>query len=250
MTERPFSDHFASDSTGYAAFRPSYPASLFKALANAAPTRTSAWDCGAGTGQASVALVEWLDEVLATDASANQIAHALAHPRVTYGVARAEESGLPDASVSLITVAQALHWFDVDAFHAEATRVLVKNGVIAEWTYGLMIVRSAPAVTRFVQDFDVAMHPYWPPERRFVDRHYQDFAFPFSPIALGDFAMHAEWTVEQLLGYLRTWSAVARCRVHSGSDPIEPLVDALRTAWGSERIRELQWPLTLRVGTK
>lgn len=250
MTERPFADHFASVSTGYAEFRPSYPVALFRALANAAPSRTLAWDCGAGTGQASVALAEWFDEVVATDASASQIANATHHARVTYGVARAEESGLPDASVSLITVAQALHWFDVDAFHAEASRVLVPNGVIAEWTYGLLIVPSAPAVTQFVQDFDVAMHAYWPPERRFVDRQYQDFAFPFSPLALGDFAMHAEWTVEQLLGYLRTWSAVARCRVHTGSDPLEPLVDALRAAWGSETIRELQWPLTLRVGAK
>ena len=248
MSERDFADHFAPVSTGYAAYRPSYPRELFAALARVAPSTTLAWDCGCGTGQASVALAEFFDEVDASDASASQIAQATQHARVTYGVVPAENSGFPDASVSLITVAQALHWFDVDAFHVEATRVLAPHGVIAEWTYALLQLPSSNAVTELVRDFDTEIHPYWPPERRFVDRQYIDFAFPFEPISLGEFAMRAEWTAAQLLGFLGTWSAVARCRKQTGSDPLVAFAEKLRVAWGDAPTRGIQWPLTLRIG--
>ncbi len=248
MSERAFADHFASVSAGYATHRPSYPRELFAALAGVAPSTALAWDCGCGTGQASVALAEFFDEVDASDASAAQIAQATHHARVTYGVASAEESGFPDASVSLITVAQALHWFDVDAFHVEARRVLVPRGVIAEWTYALLQVPSSDAVTALIRDFDVEMHPYWPRERRFVDRHYIDFAFPFEPISLGEFSMQAEWSVAQLMGFLGTWSAVARCRKETGSDPLVAVGEKVNAAWGDEGAREIEWPLTFRVG--
>lgn len=248
MSERAFADHFASVSAGYATYRPAYPRELFAALAGVSPSTALAWDCGCGTGQASVALAEFFDEVDASDASAAQIAQATPHARVTYGVVPAEESGFPDASVSLITVAQALHWFDVDAFHVEARRVLVPRGVIAEWTYALLQVPSSDAVTALIRDFDVEMHPYWPPERRFVDRNYIDFAFPFEPISLGDFAMHAEWSREQLLGFLGTWSAVARCRQQTANDPLVAVAEKLAVAWVGTTTREIRWPMTLRVG--
>ncbi len=243
-----FADHFAPVSTGYATFRPSYPDELFAALAAAAPSRDCVWDCGAGTGQASVALAAHFDAVIATDASASQVAQGAPHPRVSYRVAPAEASGLADASVALVTVAQALHWFDVDAFHVEASRVLVPGGVIAEWTYALLEVPSAPEVTGLVQAFDVAMGAYWPPERRFLDRKYVDFAFPFAPLALGTFAMEAEWTPAQLVGFLGTWSAVARCRAQTGADPLPVLVEQLSAGWGAADSRRVRWPLTLRVG--
>lgn len=248
MSEKPFADHFAAVSTGYATYRPSYPRELFAALASVAPSTTLAWDCGCGTGQASVALAEFFDEVDASDASAAQIAQAVPHARVTYGVGPAEQSGFPDASVSLITVAQALHWFDVDAFHVEAKRVLAPCGVIAEWTYALLHVPSSDSVTALINEFDGEMHPYWPPERRFVDRHYIDFAFPFEPIAIGEFSMHAEWSVAQFMGYVGTWSAVARCRKQTGNDPLVALGERLSAAWGDTPTREIRWPLTLRVG--
>lgn len=243
-----FADHFSGVSSGYAAFRPSYPAALFDALADIAPSQALAWDCGAGTGQASVELAHRFTQVVGTDASAAQIGQATAHERVTYRVAPAHESGLADGSVGLITVAQALHWFDVDAFHAEAQRVLMPHGVIAEWSYGLLDVPTAPAVTALVNALDREVGPWWPPERRHVDEGYASLAFPFQPVDLGQFTMHADWSVEQLLGYLGTWSAVTRFRKERGTDPLEPLAEQLAAAWGSVPMHRIHWPLTLRTG--
>lgn len=248
MSEPKFSDHFSAVATGYATFRPSYPSALFAALAGAAPSRALAWDCGCGTGQASVALGSCFEQVVATDASAAQIAYATPHARVTYGVAPAEQSDLADESVALITVAQALHWFDVDAFHTEASRVLMPNGVIAEWSYALLEFPSVPRLTQLMSDFDRTMGEWWPKERALVDRHYRDLAFPFAAIDIGTFAMNATWSVEQLLGYVGTWSAVSRCRVSTGHDPLIALTAALRETWGAQTTQQLVWPLTLRVG--
>ncbi len=247
MTGR-FADHFSGVSSGYAAFRPSYPAALFDALADITPVHALAWDCGAGTGQASVELAQRFASVVATDASASQIAQATPHQRVTYRAAPAHESGIADASVGLITVAQALHWFDVDAFHAEAQRVLVPHGVIAEWSYGLLEVPSAPLVTDMVNALDAQVGAWWPPERKHVDNGYQDLAFPFEPMDIGSFTMEADWSPAQLLGYLSTWSAVTRFKADKGTDPLVSFAAELEGAWGKAPVHRIRWPLTLRVG--
>jgi SAM-dependent methyltransferase len=243
-----FADHFSGVSPGYAAFRPSYPEALFDALADIAPSCALAWDCGAGTGQASVALAHRFAAVVGTDASEKQIERATPHPRVTYRVAPANESGLPDASVGLITVAQALHWFDVDAFHEEAKRVLMPHGIIAEWSYALLDVPSAPAVTALVNALDREIGPWWPPERKHVDDGYATLDFPFVPVDLGTFVMEADWTAEQLLGYLGTWSALSRRRADKGDDPLVQLASDISSAWGPAPVHRMQWPLSIRVG--
>jgi SAM-dependent methyltransferase len=247
MTGR-FADHFSGVSSGYAAFRPSYPDALFDALTDIAPSHALAWDCGAGTGQATLALAQRFSQVVATDASAAQIAQAPHHPRVTYRVAPADSSELADASVGLITVAQALHWFDVDAFHAEAQRVLVPHGIIAEWSYALLDVPSASAVSALIGALDRDVGPWWPEQRRHIDDGYATLPFPFTPVDVGTFVMEADWSSEQLLGYLGTWSAVTRHRDDTGVDPLVKLADDLATAWGRVPLHRIRWPLTLRVG--
>jgi ubiquinone/menaquinone biosynthesis C-methylase UbiE len=244
----PDRDHFSTVAAGYAAYRPTYPPALFTALAAVVPQTDAAWDCGAGTGQASVALATHFSQVFATDASAEQIARAVPHARVTYRVALAEESGLPDGSVSLVTVAQALHWFDVPAFHREVRRVLVPGGVIAEWSYGLLDVPDAPAVGDVVRALEAHLKPWWPPERAHVDAAYADLEFPFAPIDIGRFAMEATWTASQLTGYIATWSAVGRYAAAQRDNPLESLARDLARAWGSAETHRIQWPLTLRVG--
>lgn len=242
-------DHFSGVARHYAASRPTYPAELFAWLAQACPARELAWDAGAGNGQASVALAEHFGAVRATDLSAPQIGQAPAHPRVTYRVAEAHESGLPAASTDLVTVAQALHWFDVPRFHAEARRVLKPGGLIAEWTYGVLQVEG-DAVDALVQHFyrDV-VGPWWPAERRHVENGYADLPFEFHRIATPAFAMRLHWDLPALLGYFRSWSATARMQAATGHDPVVALGAALAAIWGaSEQPREIRWPLALRVG--
>ena len=246
-----FHDHFSNVASRYADFRPHYPEALFDYLATLVPRNSLVWDCAAGNGQASVDLAERFDRVLATDASREQIASAKPHPKIEYRVAPADQSGLPDESVGLITVAQALHWFDLERFYAEAKRVLQPGGVLAVWAYGINEVEG-DTVNRLVQDFySNIVGPYWPPERRLVEEGYRTIPFPFAEIAAPSFRMEARWTFEQLIGYFSTWSATNRFIKATGRNPLEPLSDALTRPWGDINLpRRVTWPLSLRLGRK
>jgi SAM-dependent methyltransferase len=246
-----FKDHFSGQAAAYAAYRPAYPPALFEALAALAPAGRVKRDRGAGSGQAAAALADWFDAVIATDASAEQIAHAAPHPRVTYRVARAEQGGLDRASVDLVTVAQALHWFDTAAFFTEVQRVLVPRGVVAAWTYGDAIL-DAPALDEAYRNFsETDVGPFWPPERRLIHDGYRSIPFPFEELAGPAFTLEQQWTLDELAGYVRTWSAVARYRAAHDADPVDTLVQRLSPHWGGPpgtRRRAVRWPFVLRLG--
>lgn len=244
-----FTDHFAGVAGQYAASRPTYPAELFAWLAEQCDGHGLCWDCATGSGQAAQDLALYFREVLATDASAAQLAEAAPHPRIQYRQAPAESSGLPDRCVDLVVVAQALHWFDVPAFHAEARRVLKPGGLIAEWCYGVQAIEG-DAPNQLLQHFyHQVVGPYWPPERRHIENAYAELAFPFARIEAPAFALRAQWTLAQLLGYLRSWSASARYQAARGEDPVAGLERQLAPLWGdADACREVVWPLTLRVG--
>jgi SAM-dependent methyltransferase len=246
-----FSDHFSRVAARYADFRPHYPAALFDYLVTLAPRTALVWDCAAGNGQATVDLAARFDHVVATDASADQIAAATPRPNVEYRVALAEQSGLPPESVGLVTVAQALHWFKFDQFHAEVNRALKPGGVLAVWAYGINEVEG-DAVNRLVRDYyDDIVGPYWPPERTLVEEGYRTIPFPFAEIRAPEFCMEAHWTLEQLLGYFSTWSATNRYLKAKGTNPLEPLAAALKPVWGDASApRRVVWPLAVRVGRK
>lgn len=244
-----FSDHFASVAQQYADFRPHYPEELFAWLASQCTAHERAWDCGAGNGQASVPLADYFAVVEATDASAAQLAQAVPHSKIRYRVAPAEDSGLATASVDLVTVAQALHWFDLDKFYAEVRRVLKPGGVIAAWSYG-MIGLDSDALDAALRDFYWhTIGPYWPSERRHVETGYRELDFPFQPVGTPALAMQVEWTMAQLLGYLRSWSASARYQTATGNDPTTDLIVRMSASWGAPECRHrVSWPLSIRAG--
>jgi SAM-dependent methyltransferase len=248
---RPFSDHFSDVSGAYAEYRPRYPDALFEWLADLAPSRALAWDCATGSGQAAVALASRFERVIATDASAEQIAAATRNPRVEYRVARAEASGLDGASTDLVTVAQALHWFDRPAFYAEAGRVLSPDGVLAAWTYGHLRLEDPGADAVFRRFYLETVGADWPVERALVDAGYRTIDFPFPEVESPAFEMETRWSLPALLGYVGTWSATTRFRTVRGFDPLPELAEALAPLWGSpEESRRIRWPLGLRVGRK
>lgn len=245
-----FQDLFSRDSSAYAAFRPRYPAALFSALAGAVARHDTAWDAGTGNGQAAVALAERFARVVATDASASQIVAAQPHPRVEYRVARSESSGLADASVDLVTVAQALHWFDIPAFFSEARRVLRPGGLLAMWTYGLMSID--PAIDGQIEAFEMTeVGPYWPAQRSLVDSGYRTIDLPFEEIDVPPFVMEHEMSLDMLAGYVGTWSSVAGYRKARGEDPVAPFIARIGEWWGDPTLpRVVRFPVTVRAGRR
>ena len=243
-----FTDHFSAVAEAYAAARPTYPLALFDHLAALAPSRKQAWDCAAGSGQATLPLAERFERVIATDASSAQLSAAPAHPRITYRVSFAHESGLPDQSVDLVTVAQALHWLDLPPFYAEVRRVLAPDGVLAVWCYGLQRL-DHPDIDRLLEHFyGAVVGPYWAPARALVESGYRTVPFPFDELAAPSFEMRHDWRLADLLAYIRTWSATAAYTSARGSDPVGPLGEALASHWGSAERRPVRWPLSLRLG--
>jgi SAM-dependent methyltransferase len=248
---KPYADHFSSVASAYAACRPRYPAELFTYLSSLPARQEIAWDCAAGSGLATLPLTRSFRRVLATDVSAEMLERAPRHPRIEYRVSRAEDSGLADASADLVTVAQALHWLDIDPFYAEVERVLAPGGVLAVWSYTNQLLgdRALDAVlTHFYTD---VVGPYWPAERRHVEAGYRTLPFPYAELPVPGFAMEERWTLPQLLGYLGTWSATQRFREARGYDPVAQLGTELSTSWGDSAFpRPVRWPLSLRVGRK
>jgi ubiquinone/menaquinone biosynthesis C-methylase UbiE len=244
-----FHDHFSGVASRYADFRPHYPAALFDYLATLVPRDSTVWDCACGNGQATLDLAERFARVVGTDASKDQIASATPHSRLEYRVATAEQSDLPDQSVALVTVAQALHWFDLERFYAEVRRVLQPQGALAVWAYGINEVEG-DGVNALVQDYYAnIVGPYWPPERRLVEEGYRSIPFPFVELTPPAFRMEAHWTLEQLLGYFSTWSATSRFKKTTGQDPLPSLAVKLAEVWGeTESPRRVVWPLSVRIG--
>jgi SAM-dependent methyltransferase len=241
-----FKDHFSTVAGAYRSFRPGYPAALFDWLAAVAPRRDAALDCGCGSGQASVALAAHFARVEAIDPAAEQLRHATPHPRVTYRVAPAEQTGLPDASVDLVLAAQAFHWFELARFHAEVRRVSRPGAVLAAVTYALCQVdRAVDGLVAAL--YGGTLDGDWPPERRHIEDGYRSLPFPFPELVAPPLAMVERWTADRFLGYLATWSAVSAHRRRTGHDPVTALAPALRAAWGTGE-RQVTWPLSIRAG--
>ncbi len=243
-----FKDHFSKQATDYAKFRPKYPRALFQFVAARAPDNQRALDVATGNGQAAIALAEFFEKVVAVDASGSQIASAQPNDRVQYRVAPAEETSLPAHSCAALTVAQALHWFDLEAFYAEARRVLQPRGVLAVWAYNEL--RISPPVDALVRRFhDEVVGPFWPPERKIVGRGYRKLTFPFEEMETPEFQIEVQWSLAHLLGYLRTWSATQRFMAEHQRDPVNQITDDVAAAWGdTEEGRLAVWPLTTRIG--
>ncbi|MGL4575660.1 MAG: class I SAM-dependent methyltransferase [Burkholderiaceae bacterium] len=237
---------FGQHANAYAQHRPTYPAALFEWIASQAPARKNAWDCGCGNGQASIALAQQFEHVFATDVSAEQLSQASAHPRVTYQQAAAESAQLAPASMDAVCVATALHWFDLMAFWPIVQTALKPGGVFAAWTYGFMHID--PVIDESMkQELLIPLKPYWADGNTKALNGYRDMPFPFKEIEPPPTEMQMHWSAEQLMNYCATWSAVARMRKESGTDPIALCREKLVPLWG-DAPRIVRMPLRIRAG--
>jgi SAM-dependent methyltransferase len=245
-----YQDHFSKQSKEYAEYRPGYPDKLFAYLNTLVKSKEMAWDCATGNGQAAVALVKYFKRVIASDASEKQISNAVRNNAVEYRVFPAENADIPDNSINLITVAQALHWFKFDEFFIEADRVLKSGGILAAWCYDLFKIndRVDPVCDDFYHN---TVGKYWPPERMYVQRKYETIPFPYPHIASPHFNMSLSWNMFDLIGYLETWSSVQYYKKDTGNNPIELIGPAMRREWGDPHDKlAVRWDIYLKAGRK
>jgi ubiquinone/menaquinone biosynthesis C-methylase UbiE len=221
---------------------------LFEFLGSIAPRHRLAWDCGAGTGQATVDLADFFDQVIGTDVSAEQIARAPKHPKITWLVSPAESTPLASDSVDLITVAQALHWFDHARFNEEVVRVASPGAVISAWTYAAPRMDGAVGEVLRRSMFET-LGAYWPPERRHVYDEYRSIPFPFERIPAPSLSLVEEWSQAQLAGYMRTWSATTQYRATHEDDPIVAVERELGELWDDgAHPKPITWALVVIAG--
>lgn len=223
-------DRFSDIARQYARFRPQYPEALVSELASMAPSSEAALDVATGNGQVACKLARHFHRVAATDISEKQLAQADREINVVYHRMPAEQMDFPDASFDLITVAQAVHWFDFDLFYAEAERVLKPGGVLAVFGYGLF--RSGAECDALIDDFYAnVVGPFWDLERRWVEEAYRTIPFPFDEMPFPESEIRLQWTFENLLGYLETWSAVTHYKAHHNQNPLDRIRGPLESAW-------------------
>ncbi|HEX2722984.1 MAG TPA: class I SAM-dependent methyltransferase [Gemmatimonadaceae bacterium] len=244
-----FRDLFSRRAGLYSKYRPRYPLPLFEWVAGLVERHRLAWDCATGNGQAATGLAAHFDNVIATDASEKQIAAAVQHPGVSYRIATAYDSGIDDRAVDLVTVAQALHWLNAEMFYSEAKRVLHAGGAIAIWGYGDPLLDSERLDT-IVRDYNRGtIENYWMPERAMLLDGYGNIPFPFREVPAPTMTLECSWTLDQLAGYMRTWSATANYAAAHGGDPVAAVEAALGEHWGPPDTRRLvRWPLHIRAG--
>ncbi|OWY18210.1 class I SAM-dependent methyltransferase [Sphingobacteriales bacterium UPWRP_1] len=243
-----FKDYFSTQSDIYAKYRPGYPDALYDFLLQLTPDRLTAWDCATGNGQVAVVLAQHFTTVFATDASPAQINHAAARPNIHYSVATAENSGLASLSTNLITVAQALHWFNFDAFYTEVRRVGKPGSVLAVWGYELCEV--TPAVDAvFMYYYNHILAGFWAQERMYVENRYTNIPFPFNEVATPLFYIELQYNFFEFCGYLNSWSATQKYRQQHGQNPLELVAAQLLEAWGNaEQMRFVRFPVFMRAG--
>jgi SAM-dependent methyltransferase len=235
---------FASE---YARSRPTYPAELFAHLASLVHRHDVAWDCATGNGQAALGVVEHFDHVIATDVSDEQIAHAAPHPRIEYRVAGSEHSGLDDGSADLVTVASAIHWFDLESFYSEVRRVMRPGGVLAVWTYHVGHMEP-PFDDLFARFYRNVLQPYFAPQVRLVDERYEGLTLPGETLHARTFHVSAQWDLGRMIAFIKSWSGTQRYLEERGEDPVALIAEELECLWGGrEREQMLRWPLYARI---
>lgn len=238
---------FSPFAARYARFRPSYPDELFEFLALLVNRHACAWDCATGNGQAAVGLAEHFRHVVATDVSSEQIEHARPHARIEYRVAPAEASGLRAQSADLVTVAAALHWFDLESFFSEVRRVLRPGGVLAAWTYHAAVIEGPIGEIIGPLYWDL-LKDYFASGARLVDDRYASLSLPGEPLAAPEFFMTAAWTLDELRGFVESWSGTQRYMKERGVHPFAGVAPSLTRLWGDpDQTREIRWPLFMHV---
>ena len=239
-------DNFSKQANLYAKHRPNYPIQLFDFIIGYVNEKKAAWDCATGNGQTAKELAKYFEKVFATDISRQQLDNAYQVNNILYSVQPAEQTTFEDNSFDLITVSQALHWLQFDRFYAEAKRVAKPGTVLATWMYGLL--KISPQIDKLIINHHFkTLENHWDYERKYVDENYTTIPFPFEEINCPLFQINYEWTIEDLEGYLNTWSALQKFIAENGYNPVDELIKKIKSQWTAEKM-QIFFPVYIRMG--
>ncbi len=242
-------DNFSAQAATYAQFRPTFPPELFEFLLEKTTGRTAAWDVGTGNGQVAAILAEHFEKVVATDISEAQLAHAERLPNIEYRLERAEKAASPDQSFDLITVGQAIHWFDHDVFYREVRRIARPGAIVAVFGYELPAFVLDEINHRLLGFYHDELDGFWEPERRFIDEKYETLPFPFEEIEAPQFHIPNRFHLHEFEGYLSSWSAVKKYEKAHGRNPVDRFMLDLKDIWGGEfAVQKATTPVLLKIG--
>jgi len=239
-------DNFSNQAKLYAKYRPVYPQVLFDFVLRHVANKDTAWDCATGSGQTAKELAKQFEKVFATDISQLQLDNAEQGSNIFYSVQPAEQTNFEDNSFDLVTVSQALHWFDFEKFYTEVNRVAKPGGRIAVWMYSLL--KISPAIDQLINNHHFGtLEKYWDKERKYVDDNYASVPFPFEEIECPAFEILFDWTIEELEGYLDTWSALQKFIASNKYNPVDGLIKEIKPLWKGDKMK-IVFPLHLKMG--
>ena len=241
-------DLFSKQAEGYARYRPVYPPELYEYIYSFVKEKNTAWDCATGNGQAALELARVFEKVYATDISEQQLKQAQQHKKIHYSTTAAEETPFADNSFNLVTVAQAYHWFNFDAFYKEVMRVACKEAVIAIWGYSLVQCSNEKINAHIQGYYKNVVGPFWDRERRFVDEHYTTVLFPWQELPSKQFEIAVQWTIADFNGYLNTWSALQHFIKANQYNPVDGFITELQKYWPAGELLSFHFPVFLRLG--
>ncbi|KAL2923688.1 putative methyltransferase [Bienertia sinuspersici] len=256
---------FVNQAKEYANGRPTYPKELFEFIASKTPSHLLVWDVATGSGQAIPPLAKMYKKVIATDTSEKQLEFAPKLSNVNYqhtcpnmSIHQLQQHVASQSTLDLVTIAQALHWFNQAEFFDLVKWALKKpNGVIAAWCYTL------PEVNPEVDDvfgpfYELDSKPYWDEARKLVDNKYMDIYFPFEPVDGLDHTGPFQFNAEKLMDfhdymlYIRSWSAYNTAKENGVELLTDEVTQKFKYAWnisgdGSGQ-KLVNFPIYLRIG--
>ena len=154
-----------------------------------------------------------------------------------YSVQPSENTEFHDEQFDIVCIAQALHWFDLDQFWPEVKRVLKPGGLVAAWGYSWFPI-SAPVDRSIQEEVLEFLGPYWPEQNKLLWDHYRNLSFPFDPIQPPAIEMNVAWDLQQLFGYLRSWSATRRWLEEVGETQFQKAYQRTKAVWGDEKSKK------------
>lgn len=233
----------------YKNFRPVYPARFYEYIKEHFTSKPKkAVDLGCGTGQATLELADLAETVQGIDNSPVMIEQARnsKHPaNVNFSVGndRTFAEDFSPGSVDLITVAQAAHWFDLEAFYKKAYEILRKDGILAIWGYCDQNIQDYPAVSEITTKY--SYHPdylgkHWDEGRDCLRQFFSDSKIPATFFRDTEYRVNdsktlspdekleisKQMTFKDFMDYFRTYSAYHNWVAAHGS-PEEDILDRM-----------------------